>query len=116
MSFDAWPEILSGIGGAGVGGLVSGVFGRRKAKADEAAVLSSVAVGLVQPLHNELTDLRGELDTVRAELDAHKRATDAREAVRRAAMAAHAEWDTTMANRLRAAGFDVPEPPPLAAV
>ncbi|WP_433568070.1 hypothetical protein ACQP1O_43280 (plasmid) [Nocardia sp. CA-151230] len=115
MSFDALSEVLTGVGGAGIGGLATGLFGRRKAKADEAAVLSSVAVSLVQPLHNEIAGLRDELGTVRTELAAHKRATEEREAARRVAMVAHTEWDTNMAGRLRDAGFDVPEPPPLSA-
>ncbi|MEU6580679.1 hypothetical protein [Nocardia sp. NPDC046763] len=120
MILPHFAEIASGIGGTGVGGLIIGAFGHRKAKADAAAVLTATAMSLVEPLKEEIGDLtkqlgtvRGELGTVRAELSAHKGATERREAARQQALSAHTEWDTQMADRLRAAGVDVPEPPPL---
>ncbi|MFE2998656.1 hypothetical protein ACFXG4_27095 [Nocardia sp. NPDC059246] len=113
MNLPGLSELATGLGGAGIGSVVTGLFGHRKTKADTASILSSAAAVLVEPLEKRITKLTGELDTMRTEFLAHKRATDAREATRRMAMAAHTEWDTAMAGLLRGAGFDVPAPPPL---
>lgn len=113
MNFSALPEIATGLGGASIGGLITGVFGHRKNRADAAAILTTTAMSLVQPLSQQVDAMRVELDAVRTELAAHKQATERREATRKLAMVAHTEWDTQMAGRLRDAGFDVPAPPPL---
>ncbi|MEU0871662.1 hypothetical protein [Nocardia brasiliensis] len=103
-------EVAAVLGAAGVGGITTaaatGLFGRRKNRADAAAVLTQAAAQMVEPLSRQLAE-------VTAALEEHKRADLARQRRQRAAAVRHVRWDTTVAEQLRALGAEVPPPPPL---
>lgn len=107
---DVIAEVAAVLGAAGVGGITTaaatGLFGRRKNRADAAAVLTQAAAQMVEPLSRQLAE-------VTAALEEHKRADLARQRRQRAAAVRHVRWDTTVAEQLRALGAEVPPPPPL---
>ncbi|MBF6138132.1 hypothetical protein IU501_34755 [Nocardia otitidiscaviarum] len=124
-------QIAAAIGALGTlgfgGAFVTGVFGRRKNKADAAAILTQAAAGLVEPFRNELAETRRELGETRRELgetkrelgetkrelSEHQRRDAEREQNRRAAAARHIAWDSDVARRLRDLGQPVADPPTL---
>ncbi|WP_306365428.1 hypothetical protein [Nocardia sp. CC227C] len=103
-------DVATALGGLGVGGLgvalVTGVFGRKKSKADAVAVLTEAAAAMVEPL-------RKELAVVRKELEDHKEADRTRQSKQIVAAARHTAWDNQVRESLRANGIEVAAPPPL---
>lgn len=97
---------LSGAGAGIFGTLLTGAFGRRKNRADAAAVLTQAAAGLVEPLRKELAETR-------ADFAEHKRSDAEREHRRREALAHHTVWDNEVAQRLEDLGYPVGPPPAL---
>jgi FtsZ-binding cell division protein ZapB len=64
------PAIIAGTAAVIVAlvGYVSSQFGRRKEKADAAAIITATAVSLLAPLNADIAKLQGKVSTFEAEL------------------------------------------------
>jgi len=96
-----WPAIILGaIGTTSFGAFITGLFSRRKSKADAAAVVTDSAMDLIIPLREEIKALRERVELVEDKLRTEERRTWALVAyVRR------------LIDALRAAGAVVPDAP-----
>lgn len=121
-----WGVII----GAGVTALL-GILGiaanRKKTTADTssstaaaAETIAKAANAILSPLRAELEQVqedqkvtRADLEVTKAKLQDHIDADARGKAVRAVKNEAHQEWDELMAERLRDAGLEVPDPPPL---
>jgi hypothetical protein len=93
---DILVKILTILGGlSGMAAVINAVVSRRKVGADAASVLTQAASGLVSDLRREVDDLKAWKREEVQLLDAHRR------------------WDRLVAQHLKDAGIDVPDPPPL---
>lgn len=115
---DVLNEMIAAAGGAlGVGGLggalVGAVVGRRGRKVDALEKIEGIATRLADKA-TEAADRR--VSEVEAKLAAYEQRDHDREQRRQMAAMLHTQWDTTVAEQVRALGGTVPPPPPLEVV
>lgn len=78
----------------------------KKTDTETADKLIDIAMGLVEPVSQQL-------QRVSADLEAHKLADAKGKAAREENSRAHMHWDQTVAEKLRENGIHVDDPPPL---
>lgn len=109
------------VGGTGVlAAIANALMSRAKSKteaemgrADAAKVLAEGAAVLVEPLRVEVESLHKQLNEMRGREDQQILSQRARDEYLYRMMRAHSQWDSMVAERLRAAGLEIEEPPPL---
>ena len=84
-------------------------WGRKRNRADTAAVLNETALDLIVPLREQIKEMRGELDFSRQRIGSLER----REREILEALSQHAAWDMVVRATVTAANVEVPEMPPL---
>lgn len=96
--------------------VVTALFNKRKLRADATSIISQAAGGLVEQIAADNTRLRAENATLegRADrLESAARRRDKRDAKIQASIAKHNDYDIELAQMLRDAGINVPDPPAL---
>lgn len=63
---EPWVNFLAVVFGGLITAIGAFLINRRKSKAETTQILADVAVGLIQPLKDEITELRGEVKELRA--------------------------------------------------
>lgn len=106
--------VLAATGALGAGGLggslITAVVGRRGRKVDALEKIEGIAARLVDKA-TEAADKR--VTEVESRLAAYEQRDHDREQRRQMAAMLHTQWDTAIADQVRALGGSVPPPPPL---
>lgn len=103
----------SGAVGAVVAAIINGFFNKRKLSAEATNIISQAAGGVVQNLQDDNTRLRAANALVSDRERRTRRAIRKRDEEFREILDEHRLWDMTVAEKLRKAGIDVPDPPNL---
>lgn len=111
---DALPLIIGSSGITAVlAAVITATFNRKKLKADATSVIATAAGGIVQILQEDNARLRDEgnrRETMRQRREAAERRRDA---TFRQQLEYHHQYDLSVASKLRSAGFEMEDPPPL---
>jgi sialic acid synthase SpsE len=117
--------VIAVIGALGVifGGIITGIFNRRKLGADASKIITDAAAGAVELLRGENTRILAEVHEIRDEAEqARNEAQMAREEtyqlrqdarVTRDMAVAHSVWDVQAVEMAEAQGVHLPPAPPL---
>lgn len=119
----AVAAVMTSLGiGAILAAVVTGLFGRRKANADAAAVIGDTARELLVPLRERISDMAEEEKRLRRRVEDLEsdlrwlRAERADQIRRDVAMQSHMKalnrWVDEWVPRARTLGLEVPDPPP----
>jgi len=96
-----------------LGAVVNGIINRRKLTAEATSIITQAAGGMVQNLQTDNGRLRAENITAVQRFTRYRTAVRKRDREFEYQLELHMEWHNLVAERLKAAGIDVPPPPRL---